>query len=57
MIWPRYKATNIRISHILNKSGGDTPKITPHFNQRPGQEGPMGAAVAPPVLAVKASGG
>lgn len=39
MIWPRYKATNIPFSHILNKNDGDAPKITEHahLNQRPGQ--------------------
>lgn len=47
MIWPRYKATNIRVSHILRKNGGDTPEITAHFNQRPGQGTLVGAAVAP----------
>lgn len=57
MVWPRYRATNIGVSHILNKNGGDAPKITAHFNQRPGQGTPVGAAVAAPARGKGRAGG
>lgn len=56
MIWPRYKATNIQVSHILNRNCCDTPKITAHFNQRPGQDTFVGAAAAPPAQGWRQAG-
>lgn len=56
MIWLRYKATNIPISHILNKNSGDTPKTTAQFKHRPGQEAPTAAAVAAPARGWRQAG-
>lgn len=42
----KIQTMNIPVSHILNKNGGDTPKITAHFSRRPGQDTPTGAAAS-----------